>query len=228
MASSSADSSPSLDPVSSCDVAATPAPAPTELPALLPIFLKLRGRTVLVVGAGPIAAAKITGLIETGAAVTIVSPELAPAMRARIDADPRGIIVVQRGFAPADLDGAWLVIAAAPPEVNRRVAAAVEASGRPLFVVAVDDPSAASAYGGGTLRRSGVTVAISTDGQAPALAGLLREGLDALIPADLDAWIAEARALRAGWRADRVPITERRPLLLRALNRLYRTGDDDR
>jgi uroporphyrin-III C-methyltransferase/precorrin-2 dehydrogenase/sirohydrochlorin ferrochelatase len=199
--------------------AATLAPshdaARTPAPALLPIFLKLQGRKVLVVGGGPVAAAKIASLRDTGALITVVAPEISSALRAQ------AVSVLPRPFAPPDLDGAWLVIAAAPPEVNRQVAAAVEASGRPLFVVAVDDPTAASAYGGGTLRRGGVTVAISTDGQAPALAGLLREGLEAVIPADLDAWVAEARALRAGWRADRVPLAQRRPLLLRALNRLY-------
>ena len=95
-------------------------------------------------------------------------------------------------------------------------------------MIAVDDPAAASAYGGGTLRRGGVTVAISTDGQAPALAGLLREGLEAVIPQEIDAWVAEASALRPVWRAARVPIAERRPLLLRALNRLYdREGEGD-
>jgi siroheme synthase-like protein len=196
-------------------------------PALLPIFLKLQGRKVLVVGGGPIAAAKLGPLRETGAAITLVAPELAPALRAQLDADPHGVTVAARGFQPPDLDGAWLVIAAAPAEVNRRVADAVEASGRPLFVIAVDDPASATAYGGGTLRRGGVTVAISTDGQAPALAGLLREGLDAVIPADLDAWVAQARALRAGWRADRVPLDQRRPLLLRALNRLYRAEEPE-
>jgi len=221
MASSSSPSSSSADLIPSIDAAATPAPTPPESPVLLPIFLKLRGRKVLVVGAGPIAAAKIAGLRETGAAIAVVAPELSPAMRAHVDADPHGIALVTRGFEPTDLDGAWLVIAAAPSEVNRRVAAAVEASGRPLFVVAVDDPASATAYGGSTLRRGGVTVAISTDGQAPALAGLLREGLDAVMPADLDAWVAEARALRAGWRVGHVPLAQRRPLLLRALNRLY-------
>ena len=73
-----------------------------------------------------------------------------------------------------------------------------------------------------------MTLAISTDGQAPALAGLLREGLEAVIPpdAEMDAWMAEANRQRPLWRTARVPITERRPLLLRALNRLYdREGD---
>ena len=75
-----------------------------------------------------------------------------------------------------------------------------------LFVLAVDDPSAASAYGAGTLRRGGVTVAVSTDGRAPALAGLLREGLEALLPEELETWTAEAerqrRALARRRRAD--------------------------
>jgi len=90
-----------------------------------------------------------------------------------------------------------------------------------LFVLAVDDPSAASAYGAGALRRGGVTVAVSTDGRAPALAGLLREGLEAVLPEDLETWTAEAERQRAEWRAAGVPMAERRPLLLQALNRLY-------
>ena len=60
-------------------------------------------------------------------------------------------------------------MAAAPPEVNREVAAAAEE--RRLFVNAVDDPAHASLYLGGVVRRGGVTAAISTDGRAPALAG---------------------------------------------------------
>ena len=217
----------SAELASSPDRDATPAPAPLarDRPELLPVFLKLAGRKVLVVGGGPVAAAKLAGLRETGAAIVLVAPAIGPAARAEIARSPRAVAVFERPFIEADLDDAWLVIAAAPPEVNRQVASLAEAGARRLFVVAVDDPEAASAYGGGTLRRGGVTVAISTDGQAPALAGLLREGLDATIPQELDAWVAEATALRPAWRAAGVPFTQRRPLLLRALNRLY--GSDE-
>ena len=103
---------------------------------------------------------------------------------------------------PRDLDGAWLAVAAAPPEVNRAVG--VEAERRRVFVNAVDDPRAATAYAGGVIRRGGVTVAISTDGRAPALAGLLREGIEALLPEQVGAWVERAEALRAGWRAEGV------------------------
>ncbi|HEY5949214.1 MAG TPA: hypothetical protein VIV40_27160, partial [Kofleriaceae bacterium] len=58
-------------------------------------------------------------------------------------------------------------------------------------------------------------------GVAPALAGLLREALEAVLPEDLERWIEIAKAERIAWKQAGVPMTERRPLLLRALERLY-------
>jgi siroheme synthase-like protein len=187
---------------------------------LFPLFLKLEGKRVLLVGGGPVAAAKAGVLADAGAAVVVVSPALLPAL-AELAAG-RGFEVRRRPFEAADLEGAWLAVAAAPPEVNRQVTAA--AAERRLFVVAVDDPQAATAYGAAVLRRAGVTLAISTDGHAPALAGLLREGLDAVLPDDLQTWTIEAQRLRRAWRQAGIPITQRRPLLLDALNRLYHGG----
>ncbi|HWU90192.1 MAG TPA: hypothetical protein VN253_23170, partial [Kofleriaceae bacterium] len=85
-------------------------------------------------------------------------------------------------------------------------------------------PGAATAYLGAVIRRGEVALAISTGGVAPALAGLLREALEALLPDELDAWIELAARERAAWKQRRVPIAERRPLLLRALDRLYGAG----
>jgi uroporphyrin-III C-methyltransferase/precorrin-2 dehydrogenase/sirohydrochlorin ferrochelatase len=181
--------------------------------ALFPIFLKLSGRSVLVVGGGTVATTKVDALRRAGARITVVAPRVSreiAASRAK---------VVKRRFQAADLDGQWLVISAATPAVNRQVARAAEK--RQLFVNAVDDPPNATAYLGGVLRRAGVTVAVSTDGQAPAIAGLLREGLDALLPEDLDRWMALARRERRKWKASGVPMAERRPKLLDALNRIY-------
>jgi uroporphyrin-III C-methyltransferase / precorrin-2 dehydrogenase / sirohydrochlorin ferrochelatase len=186
-------------------------------PLLFPIFLKLEGRKVLLVGGGNVAAAKLATLQGTGALVTVVAPEVRPEVEAA------AAHVERRAFAAADLDGAWLAIAAAPPEVNRAVAAAAEQ--RCLFVNAVDDPAPASCFAAGVVRRAGVTFAISTAGTAPALAGLLREGLEELIPDDLAQWVSEAHALRTAQKAAGVPMQERRPLLLRALNKLYGIHD---
>jgi len=180
---------------------------------LLPLFLNLSGRRVLLVGAGPVAASKLQALLAAGADVTVVAPDVDPAI-ARA-----GVPVERRAFTSADLDGVWLAVAAATPGVNRLVAQAAEA--RHIFVNAVDDPANASAFLGGVVRRDGVTLAISTSGVAPALAGLLREGLDAVLPPDLGSWLDESRRQRPVWRRDQVPMPDRRPMLLEALNALY-------
>jgi siroheme synthase-like protein len=94
-------------------------------------------------------------------------------------------------------------------------------------VNAVDDPANATAYLSGVVRRDGVTIAISTSGDAPALTSLLREALDALLPRDLPAWIERARAQRVVWRRDAVPMEQRKPRLLAALNAIYGSTDED-
>jgi uroporphyrin-III C-methyltransferase/precorrin-2 dehydrogenase/sirohydrochlorin ferrochelatase len=181
---------------------------------LFPIFLKLGGRTVLLVGGGPVAAGKLRGLLDAGATVKVVAPVVRQEI---LDAK---IEVALRPFEAADLEGVSFVVAAAPPDVNRAVATVAHERG--LFVNAVDDIESASAYAGAVFRRAGVTVAISTDGEAPALAGLIREALEALLPEDLEQWMQVARESRQHWLADGVPMAERRPLLLEALNDLYR------
>src|SRR5579862_4210577 len=165
-----------------------------SIPELLPLFLDLEGRRVLLVGGGPVAAAKLAQLAAVGAEVRVV----APAVCAEIEAHG---------------------VAAATPDVNREVAAA--AAPRRMFVNAVDDPANASAFLSGVLRRDGVTLAISTSGAAPGLTALLRQALDQVLPEDLAAWVQESRAQRAVWRRNGVPMDQRRPLLLRALNALY-------
>jgi uroporphyrin-III C-methyltransferase/precorrin-2 dehydrogenase/sirohydrochlorin ferrochelatase len=178
-----------------------------------PVFLKLRGRRVLLVGGGTVAAAKLEGLLATGAQVIVVAPDISPAV------ERDGVTLHRRPFRPDDLDGVWWVVAAAPPDVNRQVQAAAEA--RQLFVNAVDDPVHATAYLGSIVRRDDVTVAISTGGRAPALAGLLREALDAWLPHEIDTWMASADEARRQWKESGVPMDQRRPLLLETLNRLY-------
>lgn len=185
----------------------------SEPAELFPIFLKLFGRKVVLVGGGRVAATKLASLVGSGAHLVVIAPKVRPEL------ERAGISLERREFVPADLDGAWFVIAASSGEVNRQVAAAAEE--RRIFLNAVDDPEAGSAYMGGVLRRGGVTVAISTGGAAPALAGLLREALDSVLPQQLELWVAAARRLRSKWRAATVPLPDRRPQLLEALNRLY-------
>jgi len=180
--------------------------------SLYPVFLKLDGERVVVIGGGTVAAGKLDGLLAAAARITVVAPRVLDSIRRRVT-------VVEAEFEPAHLAGARWVVAAATPEVNREVAAAATARG--LFCNAVDDPAVATAYLGGVVRRGDVELAITTGGAAPALAGLLREALDALLPHDLERWIDVAIEARREWKHARVPMPERRPLLLRALHKLY-------
>lgn len=205
---------------------------------LYPVFLKLDGLRVVVIGAGPVAAGKLDQLLAAGAQVTVIAPQISDQIRTRAallcapsanssssespaiaGASSPSMSLVERAFTPSDLDGARWVVAAAPPAINAEVAKAAAARG--LFVNAVDDTASATAYLGGVVHRGDVTVAISTRGLAPALAGLLREAVEAVLPLDLDKWVEVAKQARADWKRAGVPMAQRRPLLLRALDRLY-------
>src|SRR6058998_1869850 len=200
------------------------------MPELLPLFLNVTGRQVVLVGGGRVAAAKLRQLLAVGARVRVIAPEISDDI-VRVGAElarpvteqhssPRGdqppraeqapfLQMIHRPFVPSDLDDAWLIVAAATPEANREVAQAAEQ--RRLFVNAVDDPANASAYLSGVVRRDGVTIAISTSGDAPALTALLREGIERLLPHDLRMWMDAARRQRVIWRRERIPMDDRKP-----------------
>src|SRR5436309_4774610 len=169
---------------------------------LLPLFLKLAGRPVLLVGGGRVAAGKLNQLIAAGAHVRLVAPAVSGEVRA---AAVETVEIAERPFTPSDLDDVWFVVAAADAETNRAVAEAAES--RRVFVNAVDDPANATAFLSGVVRREGVTLAISTSGEAPGLTALLRQGIDELLPRrDLASWIRAAREERRRWKAEGVPM----------------------
>ncbi|MBI4955971.1 MAG: hypothetical protein HY908_28385 [Myxococcales bacterium] len=178
-----------------------------------PVFLRLEGLPVTVVGGGRVALDKARRLRASGAQVTVVAPEIVPELRALAP------VWRARAFEARDLDGAWLAIAAAPSAVNAAVRAAADR--RRVFCVAVDDPARASAFGAASLERGGVEIAVATGGEAPALAALLRELLAALVPPEVARWYELARQLRAEQRRTGVPFAERRHRLARALCELH-------
>ena len=188
-------------------------------PELFPLFAKLAGRRVVIVGGGHMATARAKQLSAAGARITVIAPEVGDGAAGLAD------VVERRPFEPRDLDGAWFAVAAATPAVNCAVACAAEE--RRILVNAVDDPECASAYTAGVVRRGGATVAISTAGRAPALAGLLREAIDAVLPSDLGTWMDVAEGERSAWKAARVPLATRRPMLLQKLNALYGGDRED-
>jgi len=175
---------------------------------LIPLFLRLDRKRVLVVGGGTVAERKAIDLADAGADVTVVAPEVtdALAMDARIK-------IERRAFEESDVDGAWLVFAATDDPVTQ-VRACDAADLAHVFAVAVDDPPNGSAYSASVIRRGPFTVAISSSGEAPALSRLLREVLEQALPEE--DWLESARALRERWRRDGTPMTSRFAELVRS------------
>jgi len=169
---------------------------------LYPVGLMVADRPCLVVGGGPVAARKIRGLLECGAAVTVVAPEVHRAIAllaadgtiAAIDGSPLDVQI--RPYRPGEAADYRLVIAATgDPDVDGRVHADAEAGG--IWVNSADDPAHCSVILPAVHRQGPVSVAVSTSGASPALAGWLRDRIAAGLDRDLATLadlLSEARA----------------------------------
>jgi precorrin-2 dehydrogenase / sirohydrochlorin ferrochelatase len=132
-----------------------------------PVFFDLRGRPVLVVGAGKVALRKAMGLVEAGARVTVVAPRWEPAF------EQLPVTLLRRAFEPADVEGAFLVFAATDDRaVNRAAAILAKARGIPVNVA--DSPAECDFLAAARVRRGNLQVAISTGGEDPRRAVALR------------------------------------------------------
>ncbi len=159
----------------------------------LPIFCRLDNKPVLLVGGGEVAERKARLLLDAGAQLTVVAPDLDPEL-AELAAN--GSIEWLAGeFAPQQLTGKWLVVAATDRrEVNALVYQSANMAR--IFANVVDDPKRSSFIMPSIIDRSPLMVAISSGGKAPVLARLLREKLEALLPQHLGAVAAFAGSLR--------------------------------
>lgn len=148
-------------------------------PPLYPIFLRLVGAEALVVGGGKVAARKIADLLESGARVTVVAPELSKdAERFAVNAE---VVIHRRAYKREDIEGKTLVIAAADFETNRQAAKDARRAGAPVNVV--DRPELCDFHAPARVRRGLLQIAISTGGASPALAKRLRVRLAKQFPA---------------------------------------------
>ncbi|MFC5926054.1 uroporphyrinogen-III C-methyltransferase [Micromonospora vulcania] len=144
-----------------------------------PLGLRLEGRRVVVVGGGAVATRRVPALLDAGADVLLVAPELTPALRAQADAGR--LRWVPRRFAPDDLDGAWLVqVAVDDPLAAESVS--VAAAQRRVFCVRADDRTAATAWTPAVTRHGPVTVAVLGGGD-PRRAMTVRDAIRDLLGA---------------------------------------------
>jgi siroheme synthase-like protein len=173
-----------------------------------PVFLDLRRRPCLVVGSGALAEEKVQGLLAAGAVVTH-----------RPD-----------GYQSGDLEGMFLaIVCGQPPETAEAIWQ--EASRRGILLNTVDDPPRCTFIAPAIVRRGDLTVAISTNGKAPALAVRLRQRLEAEIGDEYGRFLNLAETVRAPLAAHRPDFTERRELWYRLVDSdvldLLRTGDEE-
>ncbi|MDV7209796.1 siroheme synthase CysG [Azotobacter beijerinckii] len=146
----------------------------------LPLFHNLKGRRVLLVGGGEVALRKARLLADAGAMLQVVAPQIEVALVELVL--ERGGRCLVRSYAAEDLDGCVLAVAATDDhEVNARISG--DAQGRGVPVNVVDSPALCSVIFPAIVDRSPLLVAVSSGGDAPVLARLMRARIETWIPA---------------------------------------------
>lgn len=134
-----------------------------------PVCLDLKNKRCVVIGGGTVAIRKAKRLVECGAEVLIVSPEIENCIK--------GIVWIKKGYEVSDLDKAFLVVAATDnPVINRRVSD--DATKANILVNVVDSPELSTFILPALLNRGDLSIAISTAGKCPALSKKIRQDLE--------------------------------------------------
>jgi precorrin-2 dehydrogenase / sirohydrochlorin ferrochelatase len=181
-------------------------------PRLFPAFLKLAGRPCVVVGAGSVAAGKITSLLDCRARVTVIAPHACVSVEQL--AANRRIRWLPRRFTEGDLAGAFLAVAAtSDAAVNRAVF--LEAQNCRILCNSVDDPSNCDFYYPAVVRRGPLEIAISTSGESPALAQQIRCEIEESLDGAIGEWVEDIGEMRRAILAAFPPSDGRKRLLHR-------------
>ena len=158
-----------------------------------PIFLDVRGRPCLVVGGGAIATRKVEGLLQAGASVTVMSPEVTEIIRNH--ADTGALRHIKRPYRQGNLSGYFLVYAATGvPEVDAMMANEAKATG--VLLNLVDRPALCDFITPAVVRRGDISIAISTNGRCPGFAKRLRQEIEAIIGSEFGATLESVAAQR--------------------------------
>src|SRR5919199_5904361 len=162
-------------------------PVPPESGVVYPVGLRLLGRGVVVVGGGQVAHRRVAGLLEAHAEVSVVSPEVTPALEALVA--PGSLTWVRRRYETGDLAGAWYAVAATDdPAVNAAVAA--EAEQARVFCARADDRSASSVWTPAVGRQGDLVVGVHGGGDPQRAVGVR----DAVVEGLTDGSIADRAA----------------------------------
>jgi len=181
--------------------------------SLFPLFVKLQGRRVLVVGAGRVGEPKIRGLLSTGAKIRVIAREAGATVQEW--ARSGEIALEERGFVLSDLDNVFLiVVATSSRDLNELIFG--EAQSRRILCNVVDVPELCDFYYPAVVQRGALQIAVSTAGQSPSLAQRIRLQLEQQFGLGYAHWVAELGETRRRILAsDLAP--ERKRFLLQSL-----------
>jgi precorrin-2 dehydrogenase / sirohydrochlorin ferrochelatase len=158
-----------------------------------PVFFDLTQRPCVVIGGGAVAERKVAGLVEAGATVTVISPDLTPSLQQQVD---NGVVECRaRRYQSGDLSGFFLAFTATgDARVDTLIFAEGRATGVP--VNSADDPARCDFFLPAVIRRGDLAIAVSTGGSSPALARVMREELHAMVGEDYTLLMEIAAAMR--------------------------------
>jgi len=161
---------------------------------LYPIMYKIKGKRVVVIGAGQVALRKVNDLTQAGAHVVVIAPDINPELEEFALHHPT-ITIIKRKYQKGDCAGAALVFSATNnTQVNRTVFE--EASALNIPINAVDDPDNSSFYVPSFFTRGSLLVAVSTGGASPAMAAKVRRLIEHSIPQNIEILLDTMNELR--------------------------------
>ncbi len=162
---------------------------------LYPVFVNIENRLAVIIGGGKVAFRKTKDLIESGARIKIISPEITSDIEDLIKDNHKSIEIIKRKYREGDIKGAFLVFAATgDTKVNKAVFN--EAEENKIPVNAVDDPDNCSFYVPSMIRKGDLIVAVSTNGASPAMSAKLRAGFEKNLPENIEEILASLREAR--------------------------------
>ena len=163
-----------------------------------PVNLVVEGKPVLVVGGGRVAVGKVRRLVDAGARVTVVAPEISDELEQLAN-----VTLERRPYADGEVAGYRLAVTATGTPVDAQVFAEGEAAG--VWVNSADDPAHCSFTLPAVARRGPISVAVSTDGTSPAMASWLRARFEQELGPEYEVLLGILREQREALRSNGTP-----------------------
>lgn len=175
--------------------------------SVFPLFIDLKGKKCIIIGGGNVAARKVEILLQFGAHLVVISPELIPELEAH--KEKGAFIHIDRLYYDKDIEGAFLVIAATSDnEANEMIYnAAVKLN---IFVNVVDDPKKCTFIFPSVIKKDDLVIGVSTSGSFPMLSKKLRKKIENIVPMNFDGYLT---GVLRQWReraGSNIPDTEKR------------------